>query len=88
MNNEKEQTVFNRTFKLGVDARHEPEFKIIDENSPINDLIVLIEDKILIYQSYQKNSYLNTDMFYKEIRELQMVKEWAIQINKTYGGNK
>jgi hypothetical protein len=54
----------------------------------IEMLIDQIDIQISVYKSYQKDSHLDTDMFFKEIRELQKVKRWAVQLNKTYGGNK
>ena len=54
----------------------------------IEMLIDQIDTQISVYKSYQKDSHLDTDMFFKEIRELQKVKRWAVQLNKTYGGNK
>jgi hypothetical protein len=54
----------------------------------IEMLIDQIDIQISVYKSYQKDSHLDTDMFLKEIRELQKVKRWAVQLNKTYGGNK
>ena len=54
---------------------------------PIEILIDIIDDRIRIYQEYQKNSILDKEMFFKEIRELQMVKTWAIDLEKFCKGD-
>jgi hypothetical protein len=62
--------------------------KLLGMPTAIEMLIDQIDIQISVYKSYQKDSHLDTDMFFKEIRELQKVKRWAVQLNKTYGGNK
>jgi hypothetical protein len=54
----------------------------------IEMLIDIIEDRILFYQEYQENSIFDKNMFFKEIRELQMVKKWAIGLEKFCKGGK
>jgi len=54
---------------------------------PIEMLIDIIDDRIRIYQEYQKNSTLDKEMFFKEIRELKMVKTWAIDLEKFCKGD-
>jgi hypothetical protein len=49
---------------------------------PIEMLIDIIDDRILFYQEYQENSMLDKQMFFKEIKELKMVKTWAIGLEK------
>ena len=56
----------------------------ITNNTPtaIEMLVDIIQDRIDFYQEYQKNSTIDTNMFSKQIRELRMVKKWAIGLEK------
>jgi hypothetical protein len=53
-----------------------------EQPTAVEMLIDIIDDRILFYQEYQKNSMLDKHMFFKEIRELRMVKKWAIGLEK------
>ncbi len=60
-------------------------------NNPtaIEMLVDIIQDRIDFYREYQKNSMFDKNMFFKEIKELQMVKKWAIGLEKfCKGGEK
>jgi hypothetical protein len=52
------------------------------QKTAVEMLIDIIQDRIDLYREYQKNSMLDKEMFFKEIRELQMVKTWAIDLEK------
>jgi hypothetical protein len=52
------------------------------QQTAVEMLIDIIQDRIDFYREYQKNSMLDKQMFFKEIRELQMVKKWAIGLEK------
>ena len=52
------------------------------QQTAVEMLIDIIQDRIDLYREYQKNSMLDKEMFFKEIRELQMVKTWAIDLEK------
>jgi hypothetical protein len=59
-----------------------------EQPTAIEMLIDIIQDRIDFYREYQKNSMLDKQMFFKEIRELQMVKKWAIGLEKFCKGGK
>jgi len=53
-----------------------------EQPTAIEMLVDIIEDRILCYQEYQEKSFFDKQMFSKEIRELRMVKKWAIGLEK------
>ncbi len=59
-----------------------------EQPTAIEMLIDIIEDRILFYQEYQENSIFDKHMFSKQIRELRMVKKWAIGLEKFCKGGK
>jgi hypothetical protein len=60
-----------------------------EQPTAIEMLVDIIQDRIDFYQEYQENSIFDKQMFVKEIRELQMVKKWAIGLEKfCKGGDK
>jgi hypothetical protein len=59
-----------------------------EQPTAIEMLIDIIQDRIDFYREYQKNSMIDKQMFFKEIRELQMVKKWAIGLEKFCKGGK
>jgi hypothetical protein len=59
-----------------------------EQPTAIEMLVDIIQDRIDFYREYQKNSMLDKQMFFKEIRELQMVKKWAIGLEKFCKGGK
>jgi len=60
-----------------------------EQPTAIEMLVDIIKDRIDIYTDYQKNSMLDKQMFFKEIRELKMVRKWAIDLEKfCKGGEK
>lgn len=59
-----------------------------EQPTAIEMLVDIIQDRIDFYREYQKNSMLDKNMFFKEIRELQMVKKWAIGLEKFCKGGK
>jgi hypothetical protein len=56
------------------------------QQTAVQMLVDIIQDRIDLYREYQKNSMLDKHMFFKEIRELQMVKTWAIDLEKFCNG--
>jgi hypothetical protein len=56
------------------------------QQTAVELLIDIIQDRIDFYREYQKNSMLDKQMFFKEIRELRMVKKWAIDLEKFCNG--
>ncbi len=59
-----------------------------EQPTAIEMLVDIIQDRIDFYREYQKDSMLDKQMFFKEIRELQMVKKWAIGLEKFCKGGK
>jgi len=59
-----------------------------EQPTAIEMLIDIIQDRIDFYREYQKNSIFDKNMFSKQIRELRMVKKWAIGLEKFCKGGK